>query len=341
MAFTKFMLFAALFVVGIFSSSVCSARPLTSASSIVERHEQWMAQYGRVYKDAAEKEMRFNIFKKNVEHIEAMNKLNRGYILGLNAFSDMSNEEFTATHNGYKRHMKPASSLKTVSFKYENFTDVPASIDWRSLGAVTPIKNQGQCGCCWAFSAVASTEGINEIKSGTLTSLSEQEIVDCDTNGNDQGCNGGTPDGAFTYIINSGGLTTESNYPFQGTQGTCNSNSFPAAATLSSYQDVPTNSESSLQQAVANQPVSVAIDASGSDFQNYAGGVFTGSCGTNLDHAVTVVGYGTADDGTDYWIVKNSWGTSWGEQGYIRMQRGISDPQGLCGIAMDPSYPIA
>ncbi|KAL9250906.1 Senescence-specific cysteine protease SAG39-like protein [Drosera capensis] len=337
-----FVIVAALCVLGTFVSNASSSRVLSSEPSMAERHEQWMAKYGRVYRDNAEKEIRFEIFKKNAEYMEAMNKLNRGFTLGLNEFSDMTNEEFRATHNGYKRHARHASSVKTTSFKYENLTDVPASIDWRSQGAVTPIKNQGQCGCCWAFAAIAATEGITEIKTGTLTSLSEQQVVDCDTNGNDQGCNGGYADGAFQYIINAGGVTTEANYPFVGSQGTCNTNAASqVAATLTSFQDVTANSEAALLQAVAQQPVAVAIDASGSDFQQYSGGVFSGSCGTNLDHAVTAVGYGTTSDGTDYWIVKNSWGTSWGEQGYIRMQRGVNSPQGICGIAMQASFPIA
>ncbi|GAB2234263.1 hypothetical protein Drorol1_Dr00003509 [Drosera rotundifolia] len=334
--YTQSVLLALIFALGLLASNVASSRLLSSELSMTEKHEHWMKQYGRVYKTNAEKERRFEIFKKNVEYIEAMNKMNRSFTLGLNAFTDLTNEEFGASHNGYRR---PASSLKSTYFKYENLTDVPASVDWVANGAVTPIKDQGQCGCCWAFSAIAATEGITEISTGNLISLSEQQIVDCDTNGNDQGCNGGTPDGAFSYIINSGGLTTEDNYPYTGSQGSCNGNGGQSAATLSNYQDVPSN-EDALQQAVASQPVSVAIDASGSDFQQYSGGVFTGSCGTDLDHAVTVVGYGTSDDGTDYWLVKNSWGTSWGENGYIRMQRGVGNG-GLCGIAMQASYPIA
>ncbi|GAB2259636.1 hypothetical protein Droror1_Dr00010491 [Drosera rotundifolia] len=299
------MILAVLFVLGLFAPNVSSSRLLSSQPSMKERHEQWMSEHGRVYKSDVEKEARFQVFKDNVEHIEAMNKLNRGFTLGLNAFTDMTSEEFRATHNGYKKHMKPASSMESTSFKYENITDAPVSIDWRTHGAVTSIKDQGSCGCCWAFSAVASTEGITQIKTGTLTSLSEQEIVDCDL-----------------------------------PMGTCNTNAGPVAATLSSYQDVPSNSESALLNAVAGQPVSVAIDASGNDFHFYSEGVFSGPCGTNLDHAVTVVGYGTTSDGTDYWIVKNSWGTSWGEQGYIRMQRGLNSPQGLCGINMMASYPL-
>ena len=196
-------------------------------------------------------------------------------------------------------------------------------------------------GCCWAFSAVAATEGINKLKTGTLISLSEQELVDCDTKGVDQGCEGGLMDDAFKFIIKNGGLTTEAQYPYKGADGTCNAKAAANhAATISGYEDVPANNEQALKNAVANQPVSVAIDASGSDFQFYKSGVFTGSCGTELDHGVTAVGYGVSD-GTKYWLVKNSWGAEWGEEGYIRMQRDVAAAEGLCGIAMQASYPTA
>ena len=197
-------------------------------------------------------------------------------------------------------------------------------------------------GCCWAFSAVAATEGITKLSTGKLISLSEQELVDCDVNGEDQGCNGGLMDDAFQFIIDNGGLTTESNYPYKASDGTCNTNkASSSAATISGYEDVPSNSESALLKAVANQPVSVAIDAGGSDFQLYKSGVFTGACGTELDHGVTAVGYGKTADGIKYWLVKNSWGKSWGESGYIRMERDVDAAEGLCGIAMEASYPTA
>ena len=147
-------------------------------------------------------------------------------------------------------------------------------------------------------------------------------------------------DNAFQFIIDNGGLTTEATYPYKTADGTCNTNKTDShAATISGYEDVHANNESSLLKAVANQPISVAIDASGSDFQFYSSGVFTGECGTDLDHGVTAVGYGTDSDGTKYWLVKNSWGTSWGETGYIKMQRDVDAAQGLCGIAMQASYP--
>lgn len=166
--------------------------------------------------------------------------------------------------------------------------------------------------------------------------------MDCDSV--DHGCEGGLMETGFEFIMKNGGITSEANYPYKGVDGTCDTNKEASpSALIKGYERVPANSEEALQKAVTNQPVSVSIDAGDSAFQFYSSGVFSGECGTQLDHGVTVVGYGTAGDGngTEYWIVKNSWGTQWGEQGYIRMQRGIDAKQGLCGIAMDASYPTA
>ncbi|XP_071702870.1 senescence-specific cysteine protease SAG39-like [Rutidosis leptorrhynchoides] len=327
-----------LFDVG-FTFSRAASR-LLPESSIYENHEQWMARYGRVYKDANEKELRSKIFQENVRYIQSFNNdMSKTYKLAVNEFADLKNEEFTSARNRFLAHeCSPSNS----AFMYENVTAIPSSMDWRKKGAVTPIKDQGQCGCCWAFSAVEAMEGITQLKTGKLMSLSEQELVDCDTSGVDQGCEGGLMDNAFKFIISNKGLTTESNYPYKGVDGTCNSNEESNnVATITGYENVPANSESALLKAVASQPVSVAIDASGSDFQFYSSGVFTGECGTELDHGVTAVGYGTSADGIKYWLVKNSWGTSWGQEGYIMMQRDVDAKEGICGIAMQASYPTA
>ncbi|XP_021766098.1 senescence-specific cysteine protease SAG12-like [Chenopodium quinoa] len=326
-----------------FGIVLASSRLLNDEPSMIEEHEKWMNFHGRVYKDDVEKSKRFKIFNKNVKRIEASNKLNRGFTLGVNAFADLTNEEFRASRTGYKKQSKHFYlKSKSKSFKYENLTNsVSSTMDWRKKGAVTPIKNQEDCGCCWAFSAVASMEGLNQIKTGKLVSLSEQELVDCDTSF-DEGCEGGLLDTAFEFIKSHGGLTTEAKYPYMGTDGTCNAKRAAIkSVSIHGHEDVPENNEDALLAAVAHQPVSVGIEGGGFDFQFYAGGVFKGECGTELDHAVAVIGYGVEEkDGSKYWLVKNSWGKEWGEKGYMRIKRGGGAKEGLCGIAMKPSYPI-
>ncbi|GAA0159486.1 hypothetical protein Leryth_012800 [Lithospermum erythrorhizon] len=329
-------------ILAIWTCQTTSSRMLQDDDQAImmQRHGQWMAQYGKAYKSMEEKEKRFKIFKNNVELIEANNKDgNRPYKLSINEFADLTNEEFKASRNGFKKPSQRGSLEIMTSFKYQNVVDVPSSIDWRTKGAVTPVKNQGQCGSCWAFSVIAATEGITKLTTGKLVSLSEQELVDCDRSGEDQGCEGGYMEDGFEFIVKNNGIAGEAGYPYKAVDSTCNKkDESPVAATIKGYEKVPANSEAALLKAVANQPISVSIDASGFDFQFYSSGVFTGQCGTDLDHGVTAVGYGT--NGTmNYWLVKNSWGTSWGEEGYIRMQRDVTAKGGICGIAMDASYP--
>uniref|UniRef100_A0ACD5YMK9 Uncharacterized protein n=1 Tax=Avena sativa TaxID=4498 RepID=A0ACD5YMK9_AVESA len=323
--------------------SAQAARELAEDRSIVARHEEWMARYGRVYSDDAEKARRLEVFKANVAFIESVNSGTDKFSLEANQFADITEEEFKATYTGYKAPVA-GNKRKATGFKYANVSldAVPTSVDWRTKGAVTPIKDQGQCGCCWAFSTVGSVEGIVKLSTGKLISLSEQELVDCDVDGMDQGCEGGLMDNAFEFIIDNGGLTTEGNYPYTGTDDSCNSNKESNdAASITGYEDVPANDEASLQKAVAAQPVSIALDGGDNLFRFYKGGILSGDCGTELDHGIVAVGYGVASDGTKYWVMKNSWGTSWGEKGFIRMERDIADEQGLCGLAMQPSYPTA
>lgn len=181
-------------------------------------------------------------------------------------------------------------------------------------------------------------EGITQIKTGKLLSLSEQELLDCDIGGDDKACSGGFKDGAFKYIQGKG-ISTEKEYPYTGTQGKCHA---PAkkATKISGFKTVTANNEASLLAAVATQPVSVSVESSGNDFQLYKSGIFNGKCGTQLDHDLIIVGYGEAS-GQKYWIIRNSWGTAWGEAGYMRILRGGAQKMGTCGLAIMPSYPLA
>lgn len=304
-------------------------------------YERWRS-YHTVSTNLDEKHKRFNVFKANAHYVHNFNKQDKPYKLKLNKFADMTSHEFRSVYAGskIKHHRMIRGERGNGTFMYANVESVPPSVDWRKKGAVTDIKDQGQCGSCWAFSTVVAVEGINQIRTDNLVSLSEQELVDCDNTEN-QGCNGGLMDLAFDFIKKKGGITTEKNYPYTADDGRCNSKKENSpAVTIDGHEDVPANNEDALLKAVVNQPVSVAIDAGGSNFQFYSEGVFKGDCGTELDHGVAIVGYGTTLDGTKYWIVKNSWGAEWGEKGYIRMERGVKAKEGLCGIAMEPSYPI-
>ncbi|KAG6548856.1 hypothetical protein Mapa_009618 [Marchantia paleacea] len=342
LAFTIFLIIAQCY-------TASASRQLTGAASSKvselpsEQSEQtlfdtWIQQHSKVYADAAEKSARFNVFKDNLRRVYEHNSKPSSYKLGLTKFADLSPEEFKAKYLKTRFRRNDRSSQEPT-FTYANVESVPKAVDWRKKGAVTAIKDQGECGSCWAFSTIGAVEGINQIKTGKLISLSEQELVSCDVTANTQGCEGGYMDYGFEFIAQNGGVDSEKDYPYTAEDDSCNSRKEnKVAATISSYEDVPANSEKDLQKAVANQPVSVAIDAGDGDFQLYTSGIYDGTCGTELDHGVVAVGYGTSG-GTDFWIVKNSWGESWGEEGYIRMQRNIDAPEGLCGIAMMASYP--
>ncbi|GAA0152351.1 cysteine protease [Lithospermum erythrorhizon] len=329
---------------------VCVASEGYSSSGIVRREEEvkemydwWLVEHGKSYKAIGEKEKRFEIFKDNLKYIEEENKVaSRSYKLGLNRFADITNEEYKKKYLGAKteEQRRMMNGVKSDRYSPKLGDTLPESIDWRELGAVVPVKDQGSCGSCWAFSAIGAVEGINYIVTGDLISLSEQELVDCDTSYN-EGCNGGLMDYAFEFIIKNGGIDTDQDYPYTGRNGQCDAyrKNNAKVVSINSYEDVPVYNEKALQKAVANQPISIAIEAAGRDFQFYQSGIFTGKCGTALDHGVVAVGYGS-ENGLDYWIVRNSWGKSWGEAGYVKMQRNVDSKYGLCGIAIEPSYPI-
>jgi C1A family cysteine protease len=280
----------------------------------------------------------------NDDLITEHNAGNSTYTMGHNAYTHLTLEEFhDYFHLG--NQMKIEKKGAQV-FKAKLGHKSADSVDWVAEGKVTPVKNQGQCGSCWAFSTTGSMEGAYAIAQGKDISswdgFSEEQLVQCDTSSGDSGCNGGLMDYAFEYIMGNGGICSEDDYPYSsstGVTGTCVTGcSNVADSTPSSYTDVD-ETEAALMQAVEQQPVSVAIQANQLAFQAYSGGVLTGRCGTMLDHGVLAVGYGTWEDGTDYWKVKNSWGDSWGMDGYILIERGSSQRGGECGILESASFP--
>jgi len=298
---------------------------------------KFTTRFNKTYASATEMKARFDIFRVNLDTIITHNEGKHSWTMGVNEFCDLTLAEFKATHFGADRPL--LESLPSTTFSLHNRVTLPDSVDWREKGVVTPVKNQGSCGSCWAFSVTGVVEGAVAIKTGQLNSLSEQQLVDCSQPFGPQGCNGGWPSDALKYIISNKGLCTEADYPYKGTGGSCQEKSCTPVDSITSVVTVPANDELSLKAAAAQNPVSVCLDAT--SFMMYSGGVFDSSCGTQLDHAVLVVGYGT-DAGKDFWLVKNSWGASWGEQGYIRLLRHeTKGTMGQCGIAQVPVYPIA
>jgi len=305
---------------------------IANAVTYEQEFVNFVRNHSKAYASVAETRLRFGVFKSNMDMINNHNSQNLGWTMALNEFADLTWDEFASTHLGYV----PSTRTTVILDEEVNVQAAPASIDWTTKNAVSEVKNQGNCGGCWSFSTTGSIEGAVEIKTGVLTSLSEQQLVDCSTQ--NSGCNGGSMDLAFAFVIKNGGLCRESAYPFTGVDGRCKT--CTAVSKISSYKDVTQNSEDALTAAVANGPVSVAIQANQNGFQFYKSGVMTSRCGTKLDHGVLAVGYGV-DGGTQYWKIKNSWGATWGENGFIRIGRGMQAPYGLCGIAMQASYAIA
>ncbi|CAL9030313.1 unnamed protein product [Prunus brigantina] len=314
--------------------------------NISQEFERWMIEHERTYPNNSEKERRFGIFRTRFESIKLFNTQQEGktssFKKGINMFSDMTAEEFlsiyASCHNDDPSKYISSFGVDSTYVAEDDYADIPpVSIDWRDEKLVTPVKNQGHCGSCWAFAAVAAVEGSMAWNYGINTSLSEQQILDC--SGNADGCKGGFTAAAFDYVIRNGGLNSEANYGYVAKQGTCDSSKTDQhLGQITGYKKVPPN-EYDLAKAVAWQPIPVVISV-GAGFQEYQSGILRGGCSYNPyknRHAVLIVGYGRTEDyHEDYWIVKNSWGEDWGEKGYVRMYKGVN----LCKIADNAISPL-
>jgi len=311
----------------------------TQAFNLDIEWEAFKLKYGKNHLQGEEHDARKSIFANNLKFIEKHNAEHalglHTFTVGINKFADLTNEEFLKLYTG----TIPREEVRNLKVNPEagpTEYPLPESLDWRYYDVVTEVKNQGQCGSCWAFSTIGTIEGAHARRTGNLVSLSEQNLIDCVYE--NSGCNGGFPYKALMHVINNGGVDTEESYPYEAYQGQCRYDVNNVGSTITEAYQVKEGDEADLKRALAIYvPVSVCIDASHYSFQLYQSGVYyEAQCNPLvMEHAVLAVGYDTDENGQDYWIVKNSWGTDWGMNGYINMARNANNH---CGIATMASY---
>jgi cathepsin L len=301
---------------------------------------RYIVEFNKEYDTVEEFNMRKANFVKAHEEIMELNNQNGSLSVRHNKFSDYTEKEYQKMLG--LRNMALPNIQGVEQHEYSESNALPETVNWVTAGKVSPIQDQGQCGSCWAFSAAASLESAHAISSGDLLKISEQQFVDCSSAYGNQGCNGGWYMYAWSYAKKTS-MDSEASYPYTSgrtqTAGTCNVDTSTQELKDISYKKVSANT-TAIKTALAQQPCSVAINATSRAFSSYSSGVLSvAQCGgTQMDHAVVAVGYGT-EAGTPYYLVRNSWGTSWGDAGYVKIAQ--ADGKGACGINQMVYYPTA
>lgn len=328
------------FIAVLFSLVAFSAAHLKWSHDVAHLYtfSDYENQFGKNYQDDQEHGIRKIVFEQNLEKIRQINAdPTMTWKAGVNHLTDRMSTEMTALF-GYNRPLAFKNNKKYYSFSDVNVKDLPKSVDWREKGVVNEVRNQGACGSCWAFSATAVLESHIAIQSGKLLEFSEQQLVDCVQNpqhcGGSGGCQGATQPLGFEYVKNAGGVINRSEYQYTARDGTCKAAEHSKIATIEGHTNLPTNDYNALLETIATKgPVSISVAATA--WQFYDSGIYNGNCGATINHAVVLVGYGE-ENGNKFWIIRNSWGTGWGEHGHIRVKREDSAADVKCQTDYNP-----